>query len=87
MKEVLHETRRARFASKGPFCGQQLCPGTEGWTLTVDLEVGRCYQFRYRRDGEWINDGQADGYVHNRFGSDNFLVVTDPKSKPYADGE
>jgi hypothetical protein len=59
----------------------------EEWTLTVDLEVGRCYQFRYRRDGEWINDGQADGYVHNRFGSDNFLVVTDPKFKPYADGE
>lgn len=59
----------------------------EGWTLTVDLEVGRCYQFRYRRDGEWINDGQADGYVHNRYGSDNFLVVTDPKFKHYADGE
>jgi hypothetical protein len=49
--------------------------------------VGRCYQFRYRRDGEWINDGQADGYVHNRYGSDNFLVVTDPKFKHYADGE
>jgi len=49
--------------------------------------VGRCYQFRYRRDGEWINDGQADGYVHNRYGSDNFLVVTDPKFKPYSDGE
>ena len=57
----------------------------EGWTLTVDLEVGRCYQFRYRRDGEWINDGQADGYVHNRYGSDNFLVVTDRKFKPHAD--
>jgi len=57
----------------------------EGWTLTIDLEVGRCYQFRYWRDGEWLNDSQADGYVHNRFGSDNFLVVTDPKFKHYSD--
>ncbi len=34
MKEVLHETRRARFASKGLFCGQQLCPGTIGQALS-----------------------------------------------------
>jgi len=56
------------------------------WTLTVDLEVGRCYQFRYRRDGEWINDSQADAFVRNPHGSDNFLVVTDPNFKRYADG-
>jgi len=38
--------------------------GREGtWTLTLDLEAGRCYQFRYLRDGEWINDSQADGFV------------------------
>jgi predicted carbohydrate-binding protein with CBM48 len=53
------------------------------WTITVDLEVNRSYQFRYWRDGEWMNDGQADAYVHNRFGSDNFVVVTDPNFKPY----
>jgi len=27
--------------------------------LTVDLEVGRCYQFRFRRDGEWIKAGSC----------------------------
>jgi 1,4-alpha-glucan branching enzyme len=53
--------------------------GRDGtWTLTIDLEVGQSYQCRYRRDGEWMNDNQADGYVGNPHGSDNFLVVTDP---------
>ncbi len=60
--------------------------GREGtWTLALDLEVGRCYQFRYLRDGEWINDSQADGFVGNPHGSDNSLVVTDPKFKRYPD--
>ena len=58
--------------------------GEEGaWTLTLDLEIGRCYQFRYLRDGEWISDSQADGFVGNPHGSDNALVVTDPKFKRY----
>jgi 1,4-alpha-glucan branching enzyme len=60
--------------------------GREGiWTITIDLEVGRCYQFRYLRDGEWINDSQADAFVGNPHGSDNSLVVTDPKFKRHAD--
>ncbi|HLQ30661.1 MAG TPA: isoamylase early set domain-containing protein [Ktedonobacteraceae bacterium] len=48
------------------------------WIITVDLELGRSYQFRYRRDGEWMNDNQADAYVQNPYGSDNFVVITDP---------
>jgi 1,4-alpha-glucan branching enzyme len=60
--------------------------GQEGtWTITIDLEIGRCYQFRYRLDGEWINDSQADAFVGNPHGSDNSLVVTDPKFKRYTD--
>ncbi len=56
------------------------------WTITVDLELGRAYQFRYLRDGQdWMNDEQADAYVHNRYGSDNFVVVTDPGFKQYSD--
>ena len=43
-------------------------------------------QFRYLRDGQWINDGQADAYVHNRLGSDSFVVITDPKFKPHHGG-
>src|SRR5215470_9957150 len=48
------------------------------WTITVDLEVGRTYQFRYLRQQEWLNESQADGYVRNPFGSQNFLVITTP---------
>jgi 1,4-alpha-glucan branching enzyme len=55
------------------------------WTLTIDLEVGRFYQFRYLCDEKWMNDNQADAYVHNRYGSDNFIVVTDPQWKYHAD--
>jgi 1,4-alpha-glucan branching enzyme len=46
------------------------------WSITVDLELNREYQFRYERDGEWMNDNQADGYVQNPYDSDNFIVVT-----------
>lgn len=57
-----------------------------GWVLTIDLELGRAYQFRYLCDGQhWINDSQADAHVHNRYGSDNFVVVTDPNFKQYCD--
>ncbi len=53
------------------------------WMITIDLEMNRSYQFRYLRDREWINDGQADAYVHNRLGSDNFIVITDPQFEPH----
>lgn len=48
------------------------------WTFTLDLEVSRSYQFCYRRDGEWTNDGHADAFIHNLDGRDTFVVVTDP---------
>ncbi len=44
--------------------------------LTVDLEPGASYQFRYRVDGtSWENDTNADGLVPNEFGETNSLVV------------
>ena len=46
------------------------------WMITLDLELGRSYQFRYRVDGEWMNDGQADAYVQNPYGSYNFVITT-----------
>lgn len=53
--------------------------GRDGiWRITVDLEPGRAYHFRYLCDeGRWMNDTQADAYVPNSFGSDNFVVRTD----------
>jgi 1,4-alpha-glucan branching enzyme len=56
------------------------------WVITVDLEMGRAYQFRYLRDQDhWLNESQADAYVVNPYGTDNFVVVTDPHFKHYCD--
>ncbi len=52
---------------------------TGKWTLTIELELGRAYQFRYLCDDkQWMNDWGADAYVYNPYGSDNFVVITDP---------
>jgi 1,4-alpha-glucan branching enzyme len=47
------------------------------FSLAVDLESGREYQFRYLMDGTtWTNDEAADGYIPNGFGdSENFVVT------------
>lgn len=56
------------------------------WTITINLELGRAYQFRYLRDTDgWMNDCQADAYVPTRFGNDNSVVITDPHFKQYCD--
>lgn len=48
-----------------------------GWIATLELEAGRSYQYRYLVNGvEWHNDWNADGYVPNRFGGDNSVVIT-----------
>ncbi len=47
------------------------------WHITLELDQGREYQFRYLVNGtDWHNDWHADKYVPNRFGSDNSVVVT-----------
>jgi len=60
-------------------------PGKAGkWTLTLDLEVGRAYQFRYLCDEqEWMSDSQA--YAYNPHSHHNFVVITDPTFKRYED--
>ena len=61
--------------------------GRDGdWSITVELELGRAFQFRYLRDGDgWLNDAQADAFVPTRYGNDNFVVITDPHFKQYCD--
>lgn len=44
--------------------------------LTLELETGKEYQFRYRIDGEWHNEWEADRYVANPFGGDNSIIIT-----------
>jgi 1,4-alpha-glucan branching enzyme len=47
------------------------------FTITLELEPGREYQFRYLVDGSrWENDWNADKYVKSPFGdSDNSVIV------------
>lgn len=47
------------------------------WHITLELDKGREYQFRYLVNGtDWHNDWHADKYVPNQYGSDNSVVVT-----------
>lgn len=52
--------------------------GSDGsWQVTLELEAGREYQFRYLADGvDWHNDSAADAYVPNQHGTSNSVVVT-----------
>lgn len=50
---------------------------TGRFTVTLELEKGREYQFRYLVNGnEWHNDWHADKYVPNPFSGDNSVIVT-----------
>jgi hypothetical protein len=45
------------------------------FSVTVELEAGRAYRFRYLIDGSvWENDWVADAYVPNGFGGDDSVV-------------
>lgn len=56
------------------------------WVIAVELPLGKAFQFRYLVDNvNWTNDDNADAYVRNFHGSDNFIVVTDPKFEKYQD--
>ena len=45
--------------------------------VTLELEQGREYQFRYLVNGtEWHNDWEADKYVPNPYSGDNSVVTT-----------
>jgi 1,4-alpha-glucan branching enzyme len=47
------------------------------WYITLELERGKAYQFRYLVNGnEWHNDWKADDYVPNPFGGTNSVVLT-----------
>lgn len=58
--------------------------GRDGvWRASVDLPLGREYQFRYLVDGNWQTDFHADGWVANEFGSQNSIVrATLPPDAP-----
>ncbi len=49
------------------------------YTISLDIEPGREYQFRYFIDeSKWENDWNADKYVKTLYGdSDNSVVIVD----------
>jgi hypothetical protein len=47
------------------------------WRVTIPLEPGRAYEFRYLVDGSlWMNDSEADRFERNPYGEDNSVVIT-----------
>lgn len=48
----------------------------EAWEITLEVDIGRAYQFHYLLDGQsWCNDSHADRYVPGPNGQDNSVVV------------
>jgi 1,4-alpha-glucan branching enzyme len=44
-------------------------------STTVSLDAGKEYRFRYLLDGRrWENDTEADGFVRNRFGTQDCVL-------------
>jgi 1,4-alpha-glucan branching enzyme len=54
------------------------------WKVTIDLEAGQSYRFRYLIDGkEWLNDWHADDHIENPYGSyDSVVDLTEPEDPP-----
>ena len=49
---------------------------TGDFTITLEVEPGREYQFRYLIDElRWENDWNADKYVKSPYGSDNSVIT------------
>jgi len=46
------------------------------FSVTVSLQPGQSYRFRYIVDGEhWENDDAADAYAPNPFGSEDSIIT------------
>lgn len=60
----------------------QMRPREDGsFAITLTLEPGRAYQYRYWVDDQrWENDWSADAYVPNEYGGDNSLLDLRPGS-------
>ncbi len=51
--------------------------GDDAWQITLELEQGKSYQFRYLiNDTDWQNDWNADHYAPNPFGGENSVLET-----------
>lgn len=46
------------------------------FSLTIDLETGREYRFRYFSDGAWFNDPDADAYSFCTYATEDNSVIS-----------
>jgi 1,4-alpha-glucan branching enzyme len=58
-------------------CFLQQTHADKDWHISLDLEAGHSYRFRYLVDGqEWMDDDHADGYEVNPYGGVDCVVST-----------
>lgn len=54
----------------------KLTKTTGVWSVSLDLETGKSYQFRYLVDGtNWENDAEADSFIASGLGSENSVLA------------
>ena len=47
------------------------------YSVVAELPQDQMYEFKYRtKEGEWINDWEADGYMPSPYGNENSMVET-----------
>jgi 1,4-alpha-glucan branching enzyme len=52
-----------------------MVPDGDRLVVTVGLEPGRSYRFKYLLDeAEWMNDHEADSYAPNEYGGDDSVI-------------
>ena len=50
-------------------------PKNGNFSVTISLETGRSYRYRYLLDDEnWDNDWEAEAYVENDYGTEDSLI-------------
>ena len=58
------------------------------WRVTLELEKGRRYKFRYLVDGkEWLNDWHADDHAENPYGSYDSILDLSGEDHPESQEE
>ena len=54
------------FNNWDPLANPMVKRSNKTYSVTVDLQPGHSYAFRYLADGgQWFNDDEADEYVHD----------------------
>lgn len=48
-----------------------------GWSVSLELDAGRAYHYRYLINGsEWNSDWNTDSYAPSKYGGDDSVVIT-----------